>query len=271
MLLRRAVIALLIAASAQAACAEPSMQTIAGHKVEIVGAHGTERLKVDGRVVHRNGYISIDEVQRIGGVDVAIGSSSNGGNACDVAPFVLSFAKGKKPRLDGPLGTCKTVTHKIEHGAIRFESLALEGDDGEAWLWTPARGFKSAGRVKHVPDPSKGWSDLSAHHDRHPGELLDLGEVATPLLALIGKDRKNVLPLINGVGSGDFVGDLYVGTSCRPHACTDAGVIVIADPKAKKLYVAWKLEGRKIERRTNDSDWPRPVRAEFDKWTQRWR
>ncbi len=261
-------LAINFAALAQAA---PSSQMIAGHNVEIVGdGKGNETLKVDGQVIHRNVYVSIEQVETLGDLEVAIGSSSSGGNACDAPPFVLSFAKGRKPRFDGPIRACKTVTYKIQGDRIRFESKALEGDDGEAWLWTAGRGLKSAGRVKHVPDPSKGWTDLSAHHDLHPSELLDLGEIATSLLDLIGKDRKNVVPLINGVGSGALVGDLYVGASCRPHACPDAGVLVIADPKTKNLYVAWKLERRKIERRSSDRGWSAPARAEFEKWAKQW-
>jgi hypothetical protein len=271
MLLRTLSSVTLVAVFSLTAHAAPASQTIAGHQVEIVSDdNGNETLKVDGKAIHRNAYVSIDEVKTIGSVDVAIGSSSAGGNACDAPPFVLSFAKGKKSRFDGPIDVCKTVTYKIDGDRIRFESKALEGDDGEAWLWTPARGFKSAGRVKHKPDPSKGWSDLSAHHDLHPSELLDLGEVATALLDLLGKDRKKVLPVLNGVGSGEFVGDLYVGSSCRPHACPDAGIIVIADPKLKQLYVAWKLERRKIEERTTDRTWPKAARAELDKWAKQW-
>jgi hypothetical protein len=257
-----------VATTAQAA---PSSQMIAGHSVEVVNdGKGNEALKVDAKILHRNASVSIDQVESLGDLEVAIGSSSTGGNACDAPPFVLSFAKGRKPRLDGPIHACKTVTYKVQGDRIRFESKALEGDDGEAWLWTPAHGFKAAGHVKHVPDSTKGWSDLSAHHDLHPSELLDLGEVATSLLDLIGKDRQAVLPVLNGVGSGEFVGDLYVGTSCRPHACPDAGVLVVGDPKKKKLYVAWKLERRKIVQRTDDSDWPPNARAEFEKWAKQW-
>jgi len=271
-MLARTLAAVALAALTTTAHAAPDIQTIAGHKVEIVsGNDGNETLKVDGKTIHHNGYVSIDEVKNLGEVEVAIGSSGSGGNACDAPPFVLSFAKGKKPRFDGPLDACKTVTYKIEADRIRFESKALEGDDGEAWIWTPGRGFKSAGLVKHMPDMAKGWSDLSAHHDLHPSELLDLGEIATPLLRLIGKDRKEVLPVLNGVGSGEFVGDLYVGTSCRPHACSDAGVIVIADPKTKQLYIGWKIERHKIEKRATNSAWPKPVVAEFDKWAKHWR
>ena len=253
-----------------AVLAAPSSQMIAGHTVEIASDdNGGEILKVDGKVIHRNANVSIDDVETLGDLEVAIGSSSAGGNACDAPPFVIAFAKGKKPRFDGPLSACKTVTYKIEGDHIRFESKALEGDDGKAWVWAPNRGFTFVGRVKHVPDPSKGWPDISA--DLHPSELLDLGDVAVSLLGLIGKDRKQVLPLMNGVGGGSSVGELYVGTACRPHACPDAGVIVIADAKAKKLYVAWKLERKKIERRANDAEWPKPVRAEFDKWAKQWR
>ena len=269
-----AALALVLAAPAlsESAVAEPSAQTIAGHRVEVVRNDKAfqETLKVDGKPTLRNAYVSIDEVATVAGVAVAIGSASNGGNACDAAPFVLSFPANKRPHLDGPLDTCKTVSHETSADHVKFQTVALEGDDGQAWIWTPARGFKYAGRVKHEPDPARGWSNLAPPQELHPGELLDFGGIAPQILSLLGASRKDVLPLINGVGSGKFEGALYVGSACRPHACPDAGVLIVADPAARKIYLAWKLEKRAVERRPA-GDWPAAVRRQFDTWAKQWR
>ncbi len=272
--LRAGVAALcLLFAFAGTTWAEPWSRTVSGHRVAVAPGRKAleEVLTVDGKVVHRNAFITIEEATSVGGAHVVVGSSSNGGNACDGSPFVLSFQRGGRLRLDGPLKSCKSVTHDAVRGGIRFQSLALEGDPGQAWLWTPSRGFKFVGLVRHVPDPKRGWADLRADKALHPSELLDLGEVAPTLLALLGRDRRAVLPLLNGVGSGAFVDDLYVGSACRPHACMDTGVLVLADPKARKLYVAWKLERRKIQMSAAIAKWPPAARVQLKKWMKSWR
>ena len=71
-----AALALVLAAPAlsESAVAEPSAQTIAGHRVEVVRNDKAfqETLKVDGKPTLRNAYVSIDEVATVAGVAVAI-------------------------------------------------------------------------------------------------------------------------------------------------------------------------------------------------------
>src|SRR6218665_1053242 len=90
------------------------LKRVAGHTVEVKKnkKSGEEALVVDGRELHTNQYVNLDDAYAFDGTNALVGSSSEGGNMCDSSPFVLSFpAGGGAPRLDGPLDSCATVTH----------------------------------------------------------------------------------------------------------------------------------------------------------------
>ncbi|WP_156462824.1 hypothetical protein [Methylobacterium sp. Leaf93] len=242
-----------------------------GHKVELIRPKAAEgRVEVDGRSIHQNWSLSLDEVALVGGVPVLLGSSGNGGNSCEATPFVISFPDGKTPRFDGPVDTCWIVTHKIASDRITFSTPAMPDADGEKWTWTPADGLKSDGKVKFVPSAEKGWSDLRDRSLNHPMGLFDYGPVATRIDQLLGDRKAQFLTAMNGPGIGRYEGDWFIGTACQRHNCsyTGSGSIVALDIPGRRLFLAWKPDGKKIEVRPAVAEWPSEARRSLATWAK---
>jgi hypothetical protein len=204
----------------------------------------------------RNGIVGVEEVAIVDGIGVAIGYPGSGGNACDAAPFVLSFPGDKAPRFDGPLDTCDPVTHVISKDEIQFEVKAIPGRDGERWLWTPQSGFQSEGSFKHVESPEKTWSDLRSRKIDHPSELFDYADIASQIHALLGTEEKQFLPIITGLGSFKF------------DKCRFEEALVVADLERERVFIAWKTENRPIIVRPPLTEWSQTGRTILRDWSK---
>ncbi|MFS2327594.1 hypothetical protein U2P60_19650 [Brucella sp. H1_1004] len=100
---------------------------ISGYEISLTEQDYEKILKVDGREMHRNAIIHFYEVTTVAGVPIIVGSSSAGGNACDGSPFVISFPLNGKPRLDGPIDSCASVSYEIDQGKVVFLSPNIPG------------------------------------------------------------------------------------------------------------------------------------------------
>lgn len=270
--MRRAILlAVGFCLAATPALAADWSQILFGHKVEIKRAKGQATLSVDGRALLKNDYVAITEITTVKGVGVAIGETSDGSNRCDAAPFVISFPSGAATRFDGPMDVCALVDHTVERKRILFSVAATPGIDGQRWAWAPARGFSSLGTFKHVPDPTLGWAALRERKIDHPSALFDYAEVAKAMNALLGRDASVVLPIVSGVGSGSFKGDVFVGSACEPHMCGTNEAFVAADIAHKKVFAAWKLDGKAMVVRPAVGDWPQAARDAFEEWAKSWK
>ena len=143
-----------------------------GHVVQTLTTNDGDVLKVGGREMHRNRYISFDEYAVIDGAGVIIGSSSGGGNACDSTPFVISFPPGEDPRFDGPLDACVGVASSVGKSEINFETKPFVGQPGQKWRWTLDKGIEAIGTVEHVASAASGWTALRTRKIRHPTTYL---------------------------------------------------------------------------------------------------
>ncbi len=106
------------------------------------GGSGSEKLELDGHTLVSDGIVGINEINIVSGVPVVIGYSAIGGNACDSNMFVVSFPPDQKPKFDGPIGDCTTVSVKVDKDRIKFSTVTLATHPGSTWKWTPEDGFK---------------------------------------------------------------------------------------------------------------------------------
>ena len=242
--------AALLILSAITASAQTTKLKAFGRQVEVVQPR-TEigRLSVDGRKLHENWILWLDEVALVGGVPVMIGTSGPGGNACEATPFILSFPEGRAARFDGPVDTCGVVEYKVEAAQITFTMAASPLGDGERWTWTPADGLRNSGKVAFAPDTGKGWADLRDRGLLHPADLFANGATAARLNELVGDQRRALLSTMTGPGSGRYEGDWYIGESCQAHNCpnadTGSGAMLIVDIAGRRVFVAWRLPGKR--------------------------
>lgn len=243
-----------------------------GHKVEITKAEKTgEELQVDGRKLHADEYLAIEEIGLAQGIPFAIGTSAPGGNACDASVFVLSFPPDKPTRLDGPVGDCSPITWKAKPDHIDLGTRPSPDQDGSQWTWSPGDGFREGPKLKFAADPNKGWNDLRDRTFQHPADIYSYGQISPDLSKLVGDQAKDYLTVVMGPGSAEYKGDLIVGTACQPHNCMDTGSLLIANLQTHHLFVAWKPDGGKIVVRPPVKEWPSDERGELRSWATRWK
>lgn len=267
----RAALSLVFFAGFVSHAAGVDIGQVAGHKIELQPKDFEKSLMIDGVAMHTNAIISFDELVQIDGTIVLIGDSSGGGNACDGSPFVVSFPPVGAPRFDGPLDNCIPVRYTVEGNKVTFSTGNIPGRETERWEWTPTAGFTTLPAIPFAPDASAGWGKLRERQMGHPSAAFANGEIATSIRLTLGSKFEGFQELMNGVGGGEFRGDDYVGTSCRPHACSDEAGLLFLSAHDRKVYAAWKPEGEKIAVFPSPVKlWPEKAKAELRKWARQW-
>lgn len=241
----------------------------AGHEIQISNNldAGETKLVVDGKQMHVEHYIGIDEIAVVGSTWVIVGSSSGGGNACEATPFVLSLPNGEPARFDGPLETCAVVSHTIKENMITFEEPATPNYAGTSFAWTLDSGFTVLSREEFSVEVDKemGWAELRQRDVQHPSDLLTYGEIASQIHALLGAHRKEYEAIIFGTGSGEFRGGKYIG-----RAWTRGGdeAFLIADITNRRVFLAWKQTDKPLEVRPKLSDWGGLDKGALSEWVR---
>ena len=262
------VFVLLTLATVSPLTAQPISLKAFGHEIEITGKYPDSKLIVDGRQLHTDGIISIEEVVTVGDLGVIIGHSSGGGNVCEGSHFVISFPPGEPARFDGPLDTCHVVTYSIQGATITFEEAPTPNSGGALFSWGLANGFTKLGEKSFSVDvdDDKGWAELRRRDVEHPSDLLSYGQIAAQINALLGTHRREYEELIFGVGSGEFRGDTYIGRTCAPHNCGDYEALLVADMRNRRIFLAWKTRDNAIEVRPKLSEWGDFDQGAFSAW-----
>lgn len=247
------------------------LEKIAGHTVEIREKDFEKVLTVDGRDLHTNQIVFLDDIHAFKDTVVIVGTSSAGGNACDGSPFVLSFPKGGAPRLDGPIESCAPVSWVVEGASLVFSTASIPGRETERWHWTAERGIAPLVSVAFQADGASGWANLRERAFTHPSDAFKNGEIATSFKMVLGSDFEHFRELMTGVGSGSFKGDDFVGSACRPHACLDEAGLIFLSSSDRRAYAAWKPDGGKIAVFPSPvQDWPEKAKAELREWAKQW-
>lgn len=262
-------IALLAGMSSFARAVE--LEKIAGHTVEIQERDFEKALIVDGRELHRNQIVFLDDVYALDDTTVLVGTSSGGGNACDGSPFVLSFPRSGAPRIDGPIDSCTPVSWQVDGASIVFSTRNIPGRDTERWQWTAERGIAPLASVAFKPNEASGWANLRERTFTHPSDAFENAEIAASFKMVLGSDFTPFQELMTGVGSGQFKGDDFVGTACRPHACLDEAGLIFLSSSERRVYVAWKpVDGKIAVFPSPVKDWPEKAKAELREWAKQW-
>lgn len=247
------------------------IENLFGHAIRVEGEYPELALKIDGRELHRNAIFHFDELIIVNGVPALIGSSSDGGNACDGAPFVVSFPPGSKPRFDGPIETCAYIKHEVFEDRIVFSTNNIPGKGQEQWSWTPADGLKELGVVPFVAEDNSGWQVLRERSFQHPSDALGNAEIAQTLKALLGSDFNAFQEIVTGTGAGEFKSDDYVATTCTPHMCREQEALLFLSAKDRRAFAAWKPYEQKIIVHPPVNQWPEKAKRELRLWAEKWK
>lgn len=247
------------------------IQKINGHEVSIKEDDFDKVLQVDGLEMHRNMYVSLEEMATVSGVPVIVGSSSNGGNACDSSPFVLSVPSGTKAQFDGPLDSCSTISHTIEANKIIFKSLNVPGSGQMSWEWTPESGFKNIGTTAFEASDKSGWNALRQRAIQYPWDVFDNIEINSQLENLVGKDFSLLQKILTGPGSGKYIRGDYFGSACASHSCGYQEAIIFLSQDDRKIFVALKPNDEKIRVYPPVKEWPKKAKYELKNWASKWK
>lgn len=269
--MRLALIAsLLLTIAIGGASAEQLDLQIRGHRLQFVETRTDPTvILIDGKRIHANPTLMTQEVATIGQTIVLVGASGPGGNACDVAPFVISFPPVGAPRFDGPVETCRAPDHRVLADRIEFSAPAIATAPGEEWTWTLENGFSAERKIAFVPDKTRGWASLRERSVGHPSDLLGYRDVGREIERLVGDQRKGFMTTLTGPGGIEYQGDLLVAETCQAHNCPNAASLILADIPARRVYVAWWPENAKVIVRPEVKEWSSTARSRLTDWVRR--
>ena len=239
-----------------------------GHDVSLTEIQGDRRLKVDD-IVLKDDRISLKSILTVANTPILIGFSG-GGAACNDSPFIVTLRKDGLATLDGPIATCRTTEMEVLETGLIFTTTPLPGALGEVWSWTPKDGLKKRDDIAYVPE-DKGWKDLREGSINHPTDIFRYREIAEQAEELLGNEREVFLELLSGPGSGHFTNGHYLGKACMAHNCTRAGAMIYLDPDIKRVFLAWKPDGRATEIVPEFIFWPSAVQSVFEEWETKWK
>lgn len=255
----------------ESAVGSPLSLKIYGHDVEVSSAaDGQEQLIVDKKLLHKDQYISLNELASVSGVPIAIGQTSAGGNACDGSRFILSFPAKEPVRIDGPLESCSPGTVRIDANQVVIEVAATPQSEGSRWVWSFASGFGAVEKIGFAAKAEGGWSALRSRSIDHPSQILNYSDLGRLLDERIGADRSALIRISSGPGSANYRNNLFVSTSCQAHSCGDTALLVVADIATKRMFVAIKDGQRPPLISPKVSEWPTGSSAELNAFRRRW-
>lgn len=218
-------------------------------------------LAYDGREIARNYVVFYDRTVEVDGMNVALFSVGDGGNACGTATVIAW-----KPQ-DGEIKShivgeeCGSPPAAVTDSSIYFVPYLIPGASGVVEVWSPRDGVAIAGMLSFVPQPGTQWSDLDPAKLENITDTMRNEDVYAAAKALLGD---NLLDVMTGlqVGGGPEVtssGIIYA-KGCVPHACGVSDAFMAIDLERKKLYFA--QEGDKPEPAAWPSvdSWPADVR-----------
>lgn len=265
--------ALCLCLLSQPALAYPVALTLFGHKVSVWTKvrYAPEELTVDQKSMLTSPFIGFEEIGILGTTGFAIGSTSDGGNACEGSLFVLSFVENAPARLDGPLDTCGPLEYKIEGDQIIFENPASPTGNGKRWVWT-RNGFGSPEILTFAPSKQSGWNALRSRSIQHPSELLNYTDLGAQLTKLVGAERTSSLGrLLSGPGSIQYDGTVVIARACQRHSCDDTDVLVALDLASRTSMVALKDQAAPLLVSPSDAVWPDQAKPFLRQWRAKWR
>lgn len=244
---------------------------ISGHEISLTEQDYERILKVDGREMHRNAIILFYEVTTVAGIPIIVGSSSAGGNACDGSPFVISFPEDGKPRLDGPIDSCASVSYKIDQGKVVFLSPNIPGKGQDKWEWTAIEGMKSSGTIAYKATDTSGWNALREQSIQYPWDAFNNVEISGQIKQLLGPDLDKFQGILTGIATGSYQNGDFIGHACTPHSCTVEEAIIFLSYADKKVYAAFKPDGQKIKVFPIVKEWPEKAKSELRSWSKKWK
>lgn len=229
--------------------------------------YGEKTLSYDGKELARNYYVSIEKVVKVGGVNVALVSVGNGGNACGPAEVLVwkpegggisSIAVGEQD--------CGAPPAAVSDDAIYFVPYLLPGASRPALRWSPAEGLTTAGMLSYVPEPGTGWADVDPSKYGGIVDAFHNEAVYRAARKLLGKDMTAMVTslLVGGAPEKTPSGAFYA-SGCVPHNCGGNDGFMAVDARKRALYFARQADGGGTQSWPPMRKWPAEIRDAYKK------
>lgn len=254
--------------SGKAAGASTSLD-FEGGKLTITQAeeYGEKTLAYDGQELARNYQVMLDKVVTVGGVNVALVSVGNGGNACGPAEVLVWKPQGGAIRsIAVGEDDCGAPPAAITDNAIYFVPYLLPGDSKQALQWTPENGLTTLGRISYMPDPGTSWADVDVSKYGHIIDAFHNEAVYEAARKLLGEKLTEMVTslLVSGAPETTASGSFYA-TGCVPHDCGGNDGFMAVDAGKRALYFTRDGDGGRPESWPPMRKWPSDIRDAYQK------
>lgn len=254
----------------EASAAEPpTTLDFEGGKLTITQAeeYGEKTLAYDGKELAHNYYVTIEKVVKVGGVNVALVSVGNGGNACGPAEVLVWKPQGGTIRsIAVGEDDCGAPPAAVTDNAIYFVPYLLPGDSKQALQWTPEDGLTTLGRISYMPDPGTSWADVDASKYGHIIDAFHNEAVYNAARKLLGKDLTGmVTSLLVGAAPQTTASGAFHATGCVPHDCGGNDGFMAVDAGKRALYFARQGDDGRPQSWPPMRKWPSGIREAYQK------
>lgn len=229
--------------------------------------YGEKTLAYDGEELARNYYVTIEKVVQVAGVNVALVSAGDGGNACGPAEILVWKPEGSAIRSIA-IGEddCGAPPAAVTDNAIYFVPYVLPGDSKQALQWSPEGGLTTLGRISYMPDPGTSWGDVDSSKYGHMLDAFHNEAIYRGAEKLLGKDlTEMVTSLLVGGAPETTASGIFYAAGCVPHNCGGNDGFMAVDVGKRALYFARQGDNGRPDSWPPMRKWPVDIRDAYQK------
>ena len=266
---RGALLGLVLALAAPGAHAEkakPVEAPVGPVTLQIVESDSGEKELRDGtRLLAKDFSIEPGLAASFKDLQARVFDISQGGNACDGWPAVVTVDKDRKVGVDTAMhDECASFTASADPEGFTFVEPAAPGQDGSVWRFTPEKGLLRLGLLVFQPQPGTSWNDLGKMLD-HPLSLFACAPFDAAVRKLTGKQYEDLALRLRVASGVEQKGSYLIGQGCQAHACNSDQGFVAIDRKSHAVFLAMRSE-KVVTAWPKATTWPAAVRAELKAW-----
>lgn len=226
---------------------------------------GEKVLAFDGRQLAAGYFLVFEQEALVEDQTVLLYAAGDGGNACGPASVIVWKPEGRPVEAVTVGEDCGAPSPAVSSGRIVYLPYVLPGSSEPVETWSPSAGLTLAGRLDFAPEPGTGWADLESKPAGHPMDYFSNAAFYKQAQALLGEDLGVVAQALSVASEPEVTaGGLQVSRGCVPHACTISDGFVAVDVNAGAMWFA-QMRGSSFAHWPKLAEWPKPVRAAFDK------
>lgn len=256
----------LAAPGAHAEKAKPVEASVGPVTLQIVESDsGEKELREGARVLVKDFMIEPGLAASFKDIKARVFDISQGGNACDGWPAVVTVDKDRKVGVDTTMhDECASFTASADPEGFTFVEPAVPGQDGSVWRFTPEKGLLKLGLLVFQPQPGSSWNDLGKMLD-HPLALFACAPFNAAVRKLTAKQYEDLALRLRVASAVEQRGNYLIGRGCQAHACNSEQGFVAIERKSHAIFLAMRSE-KTVTAWPKAATWPAAVRAELKSW-----